>query len=85
MLNATTILLGGEGHDSGVYLAVLGAKLVLVAAMIGLALTNHFRLLPRLASGDSAIRLHKNIAREFLLGIFVVGLAALLGLLAPTM
>jgi putative copper resistance protein D len=85
MLNAATILLGGEGHDTGAYLAVLGIKLVLVAAMVTLALTNHFRLLPRIADGDAAILLHKNIVREMMLGIFVVGLAALLGLLQPTM
>ena len=85
MLNAATILLGGEGHDTGAYLAVLGIKLVLVAAMVTLALTNHFRLLPRIAEGDAAILLHKNIVREMMLGIFVVGLAALLGLLQPTM
>lgn len=89
MLNASTILLGGEGHDTTRYLAVLGTKLVLVAAMVGLALVNHFRLLPALtaggAAGASADRLRANIWRELALGLLVVALAALLGLLAPTL
>lgn len=85
MLNASTILLGGEGHDTTDYLAVLGTKLVLVAAMVGLALVNHFRLLPALTAGASADGLAANIWRELALGLLVVALAALLGLLAPTM
>jgi putative copper resistance protein D len=85
MLNAATILLGGEGHDMMGYVAVLGAKLVLVAAMVALALVNHFRLLPQLTAGGSADGLLRNIRRELGLGLVVVALAALLGLLAPTM
>ena len=82
MLNAATILLGGEGHDTRPYLALLGVKLLLVLAMIGLALVNHFRLLPGM--DGAADRLHANIRLELGLGIAVVGLAALLGLLPPT-
>jgi putative copper resistance protein D len=90
MLNAATILLGGDGHDMTGYLAVLGAKLALVAAMVALALVNHFRLLPLLkedgpAAGGSVDALLRNIRRELGLGLVVVALAALLGLLAPTM
>jgi putative copper resistance protein D len=85
MLNAASILLGGEGHDTQNYLAVLGAKLALVAGMVALALVNHFRLLPQLAAGGSADGLLRNIRRELGLGLVVVALAALLGLLAPTM
>jgi len=85
MLNAATILLGGEGHDTMGYLAALDAKLVLVAAMVALALVNHFRLLPQLTAGGSAEGLVRNIRRELGLGVVVVALAALLGLLAPTM
>lgn len=85
MLNASTILLGGEGHDTRAYLAVLGAKLALVAAMVALATVNHFRLLPQLAGGGSAAGLLRNIRWELGLGLIVVALAALLGLLAPTM
>lgn len=85
MLNAATILLGGEAHDTGAYLAVLGVKLALVAVMVGLALVNHFRLLPKLAAGGAAENLFRNIRCELGLGLIVVALAALLGLLQPTM
>jgi putative copper resistance protein D len=85
MLNAATILLGGEGHDAPLYLSVLGAKLALVLAMLGLALFNHFRLLPRLREAAGADRLGKTIQRELLIGFVVVGLAALLGLLPPSL
>lgn len=85
MLNAATILLGGEGHDTMAYLAVLGAKMVLVAAMVALALVNHFRLLPKLADGASQAALLRNIRCELGLGVLVVALAAWLGLLAPTL
>ncbi len=85
MLNAATILLGGEGHDTATYLAVLGAKLALVAAMVALALVNHFRLLPKLAEDASQAALLRNIRQELGLGMLVVALAAWLGLLAPTL
>ena len=85
MLNAATILLGGEGHDTGLYLAVLGAKLALVLAMVTLALINHFRLLPRLAEGGTAEQLSGHIRWELGLGLGVIALAALLGLLPPTL
>ena len=42
LLNAATILLGGEGHAAPLYLAVLGAKLVLVLAMLALAAGQSF-------------------------------------------
>jgi putative copper resistance protein D len=84
MLNATTILLGGAGRDSPLYLSVLGAKLVLVAAMVRLALINHFRLLPGLAKGTGGA-LNRNIRMEFTAGLVVVALAVLLSLLQPTM
>jgi putative copper resistance protein D len=85
MLNAAMVLLGGQGHVSGLYLAVLGSKLVLVAGMVILALANHVRLLPRLAEPQAADWLFHNIRREFLLGLVVVGLAMLLTLLPPTL
>jgi putative copper resistance protein D len=85
LLNAATILLGGEGPDTPLYLAVLGAKLVLVLIMVTLALNNHFRLLPSLAQSGMAEKLDRNIRTEFTLGLVVVGLAALLGLLPPTL
>lgn len=84
MLNAATILLGGEGHDTPLYLIVLGAKLALVLAMVSLALVNHFRLLPGVAGGVTAEKLYRHIRWELGLGLVVVALAALLGLLPPT-
>jgi putative copper resistance protein D len=84
MLNAATILLGGEGHDAPLYLSVLGAKLALVAVMVGLALFNHFRLMPKLTKPGEAERLALNIRTEFCLGLVVVGLAVVLSLLPPT-
>jgi putative copper resistance protein D len=84
MLNAATILLGGPGHDTPLYLSVLGAKLVLVALMVRLALINHFRLLPGLAKGTGGA-LNRNIRMEFMAGVVVVVLAVLLSVLQPTM
>jgi len=84
LLNASTILLGGAGHDSPFYLSVLGAKLVLVAAMVRLALINHFRLLPGLTTGTGA-KLNRNIRMEFMAGLVVVALAVLLSVLQPTL
>jgi putative copper resistance protein D len=90
MLNAATILLGGEGRDTGAYLTVLGFKLACVLGMVSLALVNHFRLLPSLredglAAGGSEADLFRNIRLELGLGVIVIALAALLGLLPPTM
>ena len=85
MLNAAMILLGGAGPVAALYGAVLGAKLVLVAIMVGLALVNHFRLLPRLKERGRSEKLAGNIRMEFTLGLVVVALAALLALLPPTM
>lgn len=85
LLNATSIVLGNPGRASGLYLGVLGAKLVLVLAMILLALNNHFRQLPRLARAEDAAALKGNIAWELGLGAGVVTLASLLGLLPPTL
>ena len=84
MLNAATILLGSPGHVAALYVAVLGAKLVLVAIMVGLALVNHFRLLPRLSERGRSEKLAGNIRMEFTLGLVVVALAAVLALLPPT-
>ena len=68
LVNAATIVLGGEGHASRLYVGVLAAKLVLVAAML-LALANHFRLLPRLgAATDAGPCLRGNIIWELGLG-----------------
>jgi copper resistance protein D len=84
MVNAPMVLLGGAGHDSPLYLSVLGAKLVLVAAMVRLALINHFKLLPGLAKGTGGA-LNHNIRVEFTAGLVVIALAVLLSVLQPTL
>ena len=64
---------------------IAGMLVILVAAMVALATINHVRLLPQLKAGGSADGLSRNIRRELLLGFMVVALAAVLGLIAPTM
>lgn len=84
IINAAMVLLGSPGHDDPVYAGILALKIVLALTMIALALGNHFRLLPRLAQTNVAARLRNRAGWELGLGLAVVGLAALLTLLAPT-
>ena len=84
MINASMVLLGSPGRDAPAYLLVLGAKLLLVAAMIGLALVNQYRLLPALEREGNLIRLRKHVSWELGLGILVIGLAMTLAALPPT-
>jgi putative copper export protein len=86
LINGASILLGGSNEGSGgtpstLYLAVLGTKLALVSAMLTLAATNRFRLMPR--GRDAAIA--RNAALELALGVIVVLLAGALGQLQPTL
>jgi putative copper resistance protein D len=85
MINSAMVLLGMPGHDALPYLLVLGGKLVLVAAMIGLALANHFRLLPRLGETGIVARLKTHVGWELGLGLIVIALAMALTELSPTM
>ena len=85
MINAAMVLLGTPGQDSLTYLVVLGGKLVLVLAMIGLALVNHFRLLPRLTQKGVAARLKNHVGWELGLGLGVIALAMVLTVSAPTL
>jgi putative copper resistance protein D len=84
IINAAIVLLGNPGHDNLVYAGFLALKIILALTMIALALGNHFRLLPRLAQAGIAARLRNRAGWELGLGLAVVGLAALLSLLAPT-
>lgn len=84
IINAAIVLLGNPGHDNLVYAGILALKIILALTMIALALGNHFRLLPRLAQAGIAARLRNRAGWELGLGLAVVGLAALLSLLAPT-
>jgi putative copper resistance protein D len=81
LINGASIILGDRGAPSTLYLAVLGAKLALVTAMLTLAATNRFRLMPR--GRDAAIA--RNAALELALGVIVVLLAGALGQLQPTL
>lgn len=85
MLNAANILLGGDAPASPLYAGVLAAKLVLVAAMLGLALFNQSRLLPRLPEAHALRRLHRHVRWELGLGTIVLALAAALSLLPPAL
>ena len=85
LINAAMVLLGTPGHDSPTYLAVLGTKLMLVLAMIGLALVNHFRLLPRLAQKGTVAKLKTHVGWELGLGLVVIALAMALTVSAPTL
>ena len=84
IINAAIVLLGNPGHDDLFYAGILVLKVILALTMIALALGNHFRLLPRLAQAGMAARLRNRAGWELGLGLAVVGLAALLSLLAPT-
>lgn len=84
MINAAMVLLGTPGHDAPSYLLVLGAKLLPVTAMIGLALVNQYRLLPHLERTDNLVRMRKHVGWELGLGIIVIGLAMTLAALPPT-
>ncbi|HEX4371221.1 MAG TPA: CopD family protein [Rhizomicrobium sp.] len=84
IINAAIVLLGNPGHDNLVYAGILVLKVILALMMIALALGNHFRLLPRLAQTGMVARLRSRAGWELGLGLAVVGLAALLSLLAPT-
>lgn len=81
LINGASILLGDTGTPSRVYLAVLGAKLLLVTGMLGLAAMNRFRLMPR--GQDQMIA--RNAALELSAGVIVVLLAGVLGQLQPTL
>ena len=81
LINGASILLGDQGAPSLLYLAVLGAKLTLVAVMLGLAAVNRFRLMPK--NQDQLIA--RNATLELGAGLIVVLLAGVLGQLQPTL
>jgi putative copper resistance protein D len=79
LIDAASILLGGKGPPSLLYLAVLGTKLALVAAMLWLAATNRFKWLPR----NAETIMGRNTVAELTIGLIVVLLAGALGQLQP--
>ncbi|MEJ2459303.1 MAG: copper homeostasis membrane protein CopD [Novosphingobium sp.] len=66
--------------------ALLAAKLILFVAMLGLAASNRWRLVPALERGvpGAAGRLRRSLLLEMLLGVLVIALVAVLGTLDPT-
>lgn len=70
---------------AGLYGAILIAKLLCFAAMLGLAAVNRFALLPQLERpGMAAHHAMLALAAETVLGCVVVGLAALLSSMPPS-
>lgn len=69
------------------YGAVLGAKLVAVALMLALAYFNRFIAMPRLRAapkgGTQIAKMRASITLELVLGIAVLGIAAILGITPP--
>jgi putative copper export protein len=81
LIDAAIILLAAKGSPAPLYLVVLGTKLALVAAMLGLAAVNRFKLMPRGADRTIA----RNAAIELGFGIIVALLAGALGQLQPVL
>jgi putative copper export protein len=79
LIDAASILLGDKGTASVPYLAVLGVKLVLVAAMLSLAAFNRLRWMPR----GREEKIARNVLLELGTGVIVVLLAGALGQLQP--
>jgi len=83
LLNAISIL-GLSPPRLSAYRNVLGMKVVLAFAMIGLAIVNRLRIAPVLTHEEAAPhRLGQSVTAELVLGIMVIGAAGLLGLLPP--
>ena len=84
MLNTRLVLDRWPVHFSSPYQALLATKIALVAAMICLALINRYILVPRLKSGNGALRtLRMLILAEVAFGIAVIGLVSVFGTLPP--
>jgi putative copper resistance protein D len=87
-VGSSLFVLGMTGGRLGPgYLAVLSAKLALVAALLGLAAVNRFRLTPQLERGGepAVAALRRTVLLEQLCGVGVIAAVALLGQLDPSM
>ena len=66
------------------YGQLLAVKVALYLAMTALALTNRFRVLPRLADDEAALGLMwRNVAIEQALGLAILAIVSVLGTLPP--
>jgi copper resistance protein D len=83
MINTWLVLGTWPMHVGSPYQALLMAKVGLVTGMIGLALVNRYRLVPRLPKGDGVRMLRLNTLGEVLLGLGAVGLVSDFATLAP--
>ncbi|MFL5259422.1 MAG: copper homeostasis membrane protein CopD [Hyphomicrobiales bacterium] len=83
-INTWLILGSWPMNPASPYQALLLAKIILVAVMIGLALVNRYALVPRLrARPRAAILLGSITGAEIGLGLVVLGLVSLFGTMAP--
>lgn len=83
IINALTILLSGPGHPSMIYVTLLCGKIALAACMIGLAIFNRFRLMPRLRADGKSENRRASIIAELAMGIGILVVVGVLGLTAP--
>jgi putative copper resistance protein D len=84
-----SVLLVGSCHAlvTTPYGRLLSVKITLFAAMVGLALVNRFRLMPRLRDAASAVMplraLFHSVVVEQALGLVILGVVAVLGTWPP--
>ncbi|HWD26214.1 MAG TPA: CopD family protein [Rhizomicrobium sp.] len=79
-------ILGQEGMPwNGTYVTLLAAKIVLAAAMVALALTNRFGVLPALARGEeeAAETIPLTVSAELGAALAILVIVGFLGLTAP--
>jgi putative copper resistance protein D len=85
-INAWFLVGDSQGLTGTSYGRLLSLKLLLFLVMVCLAAANRQYLMPRLASGepgDAALRIARNAALEFFLGLAVVVVVAALGVTVP--
>ncbi len=84
---ALLILTARGGFDpSGLYLTLLAGKVAAVVGMLGLALVNRYRFVPRLGAADGAAALgalQRATVAELVLVIVVLGLVSVFATLSP--
>jgi copper resistance protein D len=83
----TMLVLGHLPTDwTSPYEGLLALKIALVAALVGLAIANRYRLMPRLGAqmGSTQYLLVWSIALEVLFGLLIVGLVSTFGTLEPS-
>jgi putative copper resistance protein D len=84
VINSVLILGIGPFDPSSPYQVLLAAKVVIVGLMIGLALINRYRVMPRLRARPNVSHvLVRNSMAELALGFVVITLVSLFGLLEP--